>query len=275
MKATLKYILSFVLFSKTLWGIGQFQLGSYVGYTPEINQLNRFPNAEAGDNPDGTILWNSYPIYGVEELNNIINHTNSTGVATGKTLSYPWGVTFGVDLRYIWNSLFLRFACDYTWQLQETAGELTAGGFVNKISYNTWAFSLPVTIGFSHALAEFYQFYLGIGPYYGLSYLQVTHSAPNAFANLGPLSFPAQFLPPQKIELYGHVFGFHALLGLQFPVVPKKIYLSIDYLYMAGQSTPILVEGLDASGNPLANLYIPILQREERVILGVQYLVPL
>lgn len=254
-----------------LWGISNVQLGIYLGYTPELNNLYRGNTLDGGDDPSGYQL-RAQSWYAMEFHNNLIQQAGATGhAANTKTLSFPWGLTVGGEVRYQWNALLVRLAIDHTLQMGGRSGFLEAGGYANEIRYESWAFSIPVSFALSHALAEYYQFYFGLGPYYGISYVKVSHSAPQAFAHIGPTSLPASELPFQAAELYAPMLGIHYILGLQFPIIINKIYLSFDFISYNAQSAPELVRGSDSLGAPITNFYSQLTQRGERIIIAVQY----
>ncbi len=258
----------FFLFSSLLWG-SSFQIGVYVGYAPNPNQLIYTPFAEAGEN--GTT-----PIYkgsrkdGILKENFYLQWAKEGKNATIKLLSSPVGISGGVLISYLWNDFFLRVAVDFTALIQKPKGFLEYNGTKDEISYNTFYGAFYLSLGFSQQILPFIHFYLLGGPYYASSYLEVSHSNPSLWNSIiGTTPFY------KKEVLKGDIIGLHVILGIATQVY-KSLFISIEWLYQRGRSSPRAIEATDASGNPVSdNIGDFILQKEHKFLLGVSYQIPL
>ncbi len=271
-----KYIpLLLILLVQPAVAIGSLQVGIFGGFYPDINNLSGGVSGDGGDRADGTVVRGGGRRDAIQFFDNLIQQAVAANQADkGSTIGDPLGALWGIDLRYHWNVLFFRMAMDYATQVTATSGSLEAGGFNDKIAYSSWAASIPITIGLSHALSEFFHFYMGFGPYYGISHLKVTHSAPDAFANIGPTSLATTDLPYKSMSMTGDMLGVHLLIGLQVPLYEKKLFLSIDYMTFQARSDGVRLRGTNADGTPIpANRIDVITQKGSKILLGLQYLI--
>lgn len=274
MKAYLfKSLLVFMVMAGDLFAIGSLQIGVYTGLYPDINNLSTGVRSDGGDTATGAIAYGNARRDSITYYDNLIQQAAASKTAEkGSPMGSPLGATLGLDVRYHWNSLFVRLGFDYSMQLTGTSGSLETGLLKDAITYDTWAASLPITIGFSHALADFFHFYMGLGPYYGVSSLTVTHSEPSAFNNIGNTSIATAQLPYKKVTMTGDMLGVHLLVGIQVPIVVKKVYLSVDYMLFRAQSDGVKLEGTNADDTPIPdNSYDVITQRGSKILLGIQY----
>ncbi|RME91954.1 MAG: hypothetical protein D6767_04165 [Candidatus Hydrogenedentota bacterium] len=230
--------------------IGSFQLGMYTGLNPDPNSLNAGFKNDAGDNASGNQRFLGSRKDNMDFYNALIQQTIDEGNGTGSVTAYPLGVTVGFDFRYLWNAFFIRLAVDYTQMITGTKAELKSGTYSDSISYKAWNGSVPMSFGFAHELDDFFMFYLAAGPYYAWAYSSVTHSEPLAFENTA-LGSGSPFIPYKSQQIQGHVFGYNILVGIEIPLITKKLYMSVDFMHYQARSGRLQVNGENSDGTPI------------------------
>lgn len=269
----LKFIFSSLLlaFSTALYGIGSLQLGANLGVYPNINGLAANYLPDGGDNAAGIPRGSHSRRDSIDMYDSIIKRANEETNISGKAAGYPIAATYGVELRYLWNNLFFRLGADYSTQVTAKKASLKTTTYDNSISYQSWAMSVPLTIGLSNELKDFFHFYMGIGPYYSYAHINVKHSAPQAFSETF-LGAGSSYIPYEDISIGGDVVGLHFLVGIQIPVIDDKLFVSFDIMHIEARSGSLDVNGKDENGNAINDTTgSTIEQNGEKYLFGVQY----
>lgn len=250
-----------------LAGVGSFQMGAYTGFAPDFLNLSHQIDTVGGQsslNGDGRRD-------AIEFYDNLIAQSIAAGNATGKPVGYANGAIFGVDFRYVWKHLFFRIGADYAQQITGKSGSLVTSTGQDSISYSSFQASFPVSIGISHFIADYYQFYIGFGPHYSIAHISVKHSDPAAFEATALGASNPDLIPYKEQTVEGDIVGFHLLLGIQIPV-DDIISISFDYMYTAGRTAGIDINATDKDGNTVTTADTITIDAD-RYILGVQYLI--
>jgi len=266
-------IFLFFSFSSHIFSIGNIQAGFNVGLNPDINNLSKDFYTDGGHNASGQMQGSHSRRDSIEFYDNLITQAVAADPDNikGTTLGYPIALTIGMDLRYIYNYLFIRMGFDYNMMLTSKKGNLTTATYTDDISYQSWNYSIFMTFGFTHSYDDYFQFYMGIGPYFSSSELRITHSAPKAFEST-ILGSGSSLLPYQEQNFTSELIGLQINLGIQFPVIKHKIYVSFDIIHYEGRSPSIELTGKDTDGNEIKDTTgDTIIHNGEKYTVGIQY----
>lgn len=265
--------IAFIVFSfgsASIFPIGSFTLGIYTGISPNMNDIGSNIMQEGGDNASGTIINDRGRRDFFSFQNQLIQNAVQSG-ASGKTFESPVGFHFGLDFRYNLNLFFFRVAIDQESLVLGRKSSLKTSSYDNKATINSFSANIPLTMGIRHAFKEFIQVNIGAGPYLAYSYLDISHSDPQAFTEtiLGT-SLPT-LIPFKSQNMSGFLFGYHLLLGLQIPIIEKKYYLSIDYIYFSAHSFSLPVNATDSAGTKVTGLHDRLTKDGANISIGFQY----
>jgi hypothetical protein len=148
-------------------------------------------------------------------------------------INVPYAGILGMNVRFRIEFFLIRLGFNY---IQAFANPATgsvkpAGGPRNTISFNTWQISLPLSIGFMLEATRRCIFSFGGGFSVFFVNLEISQSDPD----------PALGLPGSASrEVFDtHLFGYHLFIGVEFPLVIKRLSISAEWVFQQGISEPV------------------------------------
>lgn len=148
-------------------------------------------------------------------------------------LNVPYEVILGINTRFRLDFFLIRVGCYYTQAFwYSTLGTIeTPAGTQNSIRFNTWQITLPVSVGFLLEASRRCIFYLGGGFTTFITNLEIKQSSPD----------PVLGLPSdrKKDEFEAYFFGYHLFIGVELPLVIKRLSVSAEWCFQQGISDPL------------------------------------
>lgn len=148
-------------------------------------------------------------------------------------LNIPYEVVLGINTRFRLDFFLIKIGCYYTQAfLYPTLGSIeTPAGTFNDIRFEAWQISLPLSIGFMLEASRRCIFYLGGGFTTFFVNLEIKQSSPDTV-----LGLPSD----RKRDVFNtYFFGYHLFIGVELPLVIKRLSISVEWVYQQGISDPV------------------------------------
>ena len=206
---------------------------------------------EIGIGISGGITYDHTNLEGeIGRYNNAIEYYKASNAGTSVTqLNVPYEGVFGLNTRFRIDFFLIKIGCYYSQAfLYPTMGSIeNSSGIFNTIRFNSWQVSLPLSVGFLLEASRRCWFSLGGGFNTFLVHIEIKQSNPD----------PAWGLPGdrRKDTFDTHLFGYHLFIGVELPLIIKRLSISAEWIYQRGISDPVKSSNssekrtIDVSGN--------------------------
>jgi hypothetical protein len=166
-------------------------------------------------------------------------------------LNVPYAGLLGANLRFRIEFFMLKLGFHYIEAfLYSSMGSIEPpASRRNTVRFNTRQIALPLTACFLLEASRRCIFYFGGGFSVFFAHLEITQGRPD----------PALGLPDsaKKRSFDTHLFGYHLCLGVEFPLILKRLSISAEWMFQQGISQPVRASGggarrtIDVTGNHL------------------------